>query len=50
MSFWIWLLVIAAITLITWGGFCVWLLWHYLSWVRSRRIWFLENGNRPRRQ
>lgn len=48
MSLWTWLALVAITALLTYGGFAAWCTWHYLSWIRKRRQWFVENRNRKR--
>lgn len=44
------LLVVLGALLITVIVAPIWMLWRYLSWVRSRRQYYLEHGNRKRKR
>lgn len=48
MSLWMIALLVALIALLTWGITATWMTWHYLSWIRQRRQFYVEHGNRRR--
>lgn len=45
-----WILVAGLVCVIGYGGMSTYFLWRYLSWIRARRQYYLEHGNRKRKR